>query len=227
MKKVEIACCNLESVINANKGGASRIELFENLVDGGCTPSYGMIKKAKEISDIPIYVMIRPRGGHFIYSHEEMDIMKMDIEICQQLNADGIVFGILNENNEIDIDKCTELLSIWNYKPATFHRAFDETKDLEKSINTIIELGFERVLTSGGKKTAVEGLDTILDLNRKYKHKVSIMAGSGITAENVYLFSELDEVHASCKVMKKENGIFGGYNISDVFILTQMKQKFF
>ena len=96
MKKVEIACCNLESVINANKGGASRIELFENLVDGGCTPSYGMIKKAKEISDIPIYVMIRPRGGHFIYSHEEMDIMKMDIEICQQLNADGIVFGILN-----------------------------------------------------------------------------------------------------------------------------------
>ena len=227
MKKVEIACCNLESVINANKGGASRIELFENLVDGGCTPSYGMIKKAKEISDIPIYVMIRPRAGHFIYSHEEMDIMKMDIEICQQLNADGIVFGILNENNEIDIDKCTELLSIWNYKPATFHRAFDETKDLEKSINTIIELGFERVLTSGGKKTAVEGLDTILDLNRKYKHKVSIMAGSGITAENVYLFSELDEVHASCKVMKKENGIFGGYNISDVFILTQMKQKFF
>ena len=227
MKKVEIACCNLESVINANKGGASRIELFENLVDGGCTPSYGMIKKAKEISDIPIYVMIRPRGGHFIYSHEEMDIMKMDIEICQQLNADGIVLGILNENNEIDIDKCTELLSIWNYKPASFHRAFDETKDLEKSINTIIELGFERVLTSGGKKTAVEGLDTILDLNRKYKHKVSIMAGSGITAENVYLFSELDEVHASCKVMKKENGIFGGYNISDVFILTQMKQKFF
>ena len=227
MKKVEIACCNLESVINANKGGASRIELFENLVDGGCTPSYGMIKKAKEISDIPIYVMIRPRAGHFIYSHEEMDIMKMDIEICQQLNADGIVLGILNENNEIDIDKCTELLSIWNYKPATFHRAFDETKDLEKSINTIIELGFERVLTSGGKKTAVEGLDTILDLNRKYKHKVSIMAGSGITAENVYLFSELDEVHASCKVMKKENGIFGGYNISDVFILTQMKQKFF
>ena len=82
-------------------------------------------------------------------------------------------------------------------------------------------------MTSGGKKTAVEGLDTILDLNRKYKHKVSIMAGSGITAENVYLFSELDEVHASCKVMKKENGIFGGYNISDVFILTQMKQKFF
>ena len=226
MKKVEIACCNLESVINANKGGASRIELFENLVDGGCTPSYGMIKKAKEISDIPIYVMIRPRGGHFIYSHEEMDIMKMDIEICQQLNADGIVLGILNENNEIDIDKCTDLLSIWNYKPATFHRAFDETKDLEKSINTIIELGFERVLTSGGKKTAVDGLDTILDLNRKYKDKVSIMAGSGITAENAYLFSELDEVHATCKKIIKGNGMFEDCLVSDEKLVKLLKEKF-
>ena len=227
MKKVEIACCNLESVINANKGGASRIELFENLVDGGCTPSYGMIKKAKEISDIPIYVMIRPRGGHFIYSHEEMDIMKMDIEICQQLNADGIVFGILNENNEIDIDKCTALLSIWNYKPATFHRAFDLTKDLEKSINTIMELGFERVLTSGGKKTAVEGLDTILDLNIKYKHKVSIMAGSGITAENVYLFSELDEVHATCRTEVKSDYPFGYFTYSDLDKIVRLRQNGF
>ncbi len=164
MKQLEIACCNLDSIINANKGGASRIELFENLIDGGCTPSYGMMKKAKEISDIPIYVMIRPRGGHFDYSKDELDIMKSDIEICHHLNIDGIVFGILDENSEVNIAACDELLKKWKNKPATFHRAIDLVSNIEKSINMIIDLGFERVLTSGGRATAKEGLHTILDL---------------------------------------------------------------
>lgn len=226
MKKVEIACCNIESVINANNGGASRIELFENLTDGGCTPSYGMIKKAKEVSKIPVYVMIRPRGGNFIYSADEMDTMKTDIEICNQLNVDGIVFGILDEFSEVDIDKCKELLSLWNNKLATFHRACDETKDLDKSINTIIELGFERVLTSGGRNTAIEGVWNILDLYKKYKDKISIMAGSGITAENVHLFSELDEIHSTCKAVKKEGGMFGNYMISDAELVKKLKLKF-
>jgi len=215
VKKVEIACSNIESVIHANKGGASRIELFENLPEGGCTPSYGMIKKAKEISQIPIYVMIRPRGGNFTYSAEELDIMKMDIDLCNQLNVDGIVLGILDEKNEVDVQKCRELLSIWNYKAATFHRAFDLTSDLQKSMNAIIELGFERVLTSGGRHTAIEGVDNILDLYRKYKDKISLMAGSGITAENANKFSELNEIHATCKLQKTSNELFGAYCYSD------------
>lgn len=226
MKKVEIACCNIESVINANDGGATRIELFENLTDGGCTPSYGMIKKAKEVSKIPVYVMIRPRGGNFIYSAHEMDIMKTDIDICNQLNVDGIVFGILDEFSEVDIDKCKELLSLWNNKSATFHRAFDVTKDLEKSINTIIELGFERVLTSGGRNTAIEGVRNILDLYKKYKDKISVMAGSGITAENVHLFSELDEVHATCKKIRNGDEMFGNYMISDKELVNELRLKF-
>lgn len=226
MKKVEIACCNLESVINANASGASRIELFENLSDGGCTPSYGMIKKAKEISRIPVYVMIRPRGGNFIYSSDELDIMKGDIEVCIELNVDGIVFGVLNENHEIDMAKCAELLSVWNNESATFHRAFDDTKELNKSINKIIELGFERVLTSGGRKTAIDGLDIILDLNRKYKDKISIMAGSGITSENVHLFYELDEVHATCKLAIEGSGMFGNYIISNSSLISELNLKF-
>ncbi len=226
MKKVEIACCNIVSVINANNGGATRIELFENLLDGGCTPSYGMIKKAKEVSKIPVYVMIRPRGGNFIYSADEMDIMKTDIDICNKLKVDGIVFGILNENNEIDFDKCKELLSLWNNKPATFHRAFDMTSDLEKSINTIIELGFERVLTSGGKEKAIDGVWNILDLYKKCKDKISVMAGSGITAENVHLFSELDEVHATCKKIRNGDGMFANYMISDAELVNELRLKF-
>ena len=226
MKKVEIACCNIESVINANDGGATRIELFENLTDGGCTPSYGMIKKAKEISNIPIYIMIRPRGGNFVYSSDEMDIMKTDIEMCNQLKVDGIVFGILNENNEIDFDKCKDLLSLWNYKSATFHRAFDVTKDLENSINKIIKLGFERVLTSGGKEKAIDGLEVILELYIKYREKISVMAGSGISSDNVHLFSELEEVHATCKKIRNGDGMFANYMISDAELVKELKLKF-
>ena len=227
MKQVEIACCNLESVINANKGGASRIELFENLLEGGCTPSYGMIKKAKEISAIPIYVMIRPRGGHFVYSRAELDIMKSDIEICHQLNVDGIVFGVLDEDNEVDINVCRELLAKWNHKPATFHRAIDMTQDKEKSVEAIIDLGFERILTSGGKAKAIDGLDLLLDLNRRYGHQISIMAGSGITPENVHHFSELSEVHATCKIEKHKDEGFGNYSVSDdLYVLNLVRNHF-
>lgn len=226
MKKLEIACCNLDSVIAANNGGASRIELFENLPNGGCTPSYGMIKKSKEVSSIPIYVMIRPRAGGFVYNRDELDIMQNDIEICKQLKVDGIVFGVLDENKHIDTDKCKELLKLWNNKSATFHRAVDITMDLDKSIRSIIELGFERVLTSGGKTTAIEGVDTILNMNRKYKDKISVMAGSGITSGNVQLFSELNEVHATCKVIKEDNEMFGKYTISEAATIGELRQKF-
>jgi copper homeostasis protein len=227
MKQVEIACCNLDSIINANKGGASRIELFENLIDGGCTPSYGMMKKAKEISTIPIYVMIRPRGGDFEYSKDELDIMKSDIEICHQLNIDGIVFGILDENNEINFPACKELLKLWNNKSATFHRAIDVSADIEKSIKMIIDLGFERVLTSGGRATAIDGRDTILEMNRKYGQRISIMAGSGITSENVHLFAELNEVHATCKMAKLGERLFENYTCSSAEIVSDLKSSFF
>ena len=226
MKKVEIACCNIESVINANNAGASRIELFENLADGGCTPSYGMIKKAKEISTIPIYAMIRPRAGNFCYTSEELEIMHEDIKVCLELNIDGIVFGVLTKEGKIDQAACGRLLETWKNRPATFHRAFDNSNNLENAVNSIIQLGFERILTSGGQPKAEQGLEVILELHRKYGEQISIMAGSGITSENVHLFSELNEVHATCKVETKNNNLFGHYSYSELDKILQLTKNF-
>lgn len=226
MKKLEIACCNLESVINANKGGASRIELFENLADGGCTPSYGMLKKAKEISNIPVYAMIRPRGGDFYYTKDELDIMCEDIKVCIELKIDGIVFGVLTKENEVNQEACRILLNLWTNKPATFHRAVDNVNNIENAINTIIELGFERILTSGGQPKAEQGLNVILELHKKYGKQISIMAGSGITAENAHLFSELNEVHATCKKETNNDNLFGNYSYSDWDSIMELKKAF-
>lgn len=226
MKNLEIACCNIESVVNANKGGASRIELFENLPEGGCTPSYGLIKKAKQISNIPIYVMIRPRGGGFVYSEYELDQMRWDIEMCHQLGVDGIVLGVLDANRNVHIPICQELLTLWENKPATFHRAIDQTYDIESSVRSVIDLGFERILTSGGKPTAPEGLDTILKLKSKFGHQLSIMPGSGISIDNVILFAEFSEIHATCKAMKEDSGLFGKYYISDTNLIRELGNAF-
>lgn len=226
MKKVEIACCNIESVINANNAGASRIELFENLADGGCTPSYGMIKKAKEVSKIPVYVMIRPRGGNFCYTNEELEIMQEDIKVCLELNIKGIVFGVLTKEDKVDQAACGRLLETWNNRPATFHRAFDNSNNMENAVNSIIQLGFERILTSGGQPKAEQGLEVILELHRKYGEQISIMAGSGITSENVHLFSELNEVHATCKVETKSDNLFGHYSYSELDKILQLTKNF-
>lgn len=226
MKQLEIACCNLESVHNANLAGASRIELFENLSDGGCTPSYGMIKQAKQISKIPVYVMIRPRGGGFVYSKEELNSMIADIEVCHQLGVDGIVFGILDSYNDIDEYHCNLLMAAWQNKSATFHRAFDTTRNLIKSTEAIINLGFERILTSGGVKDCVQGLPTIMQLERMFGDKINIMAGGGISIENVHLFSELKEIHATCKKIKLEEGLFGSYYYSDNEMIKALQKSF-
>ena len=226
MKKLEIACCNLESVINANKGGADRIELFENLTDGGCTPSYGMLKKVKEYSNIPVYAMIRPRGGDFCYTKAELEIMREDIKVCLDLNLDGIVLGVLTKENEVDQDACRSLLDVWKKKSATFHRAVDNTNNIDKAVNTIIQLGFERILTSGGQPKAEQGIEVILELHKKYGKQISIMVGSGITAANVHLFSALNEVHATCKIETKYDNLFGNYSYSDIDAIAQLKKSF-
>jgi copper homeostasis protein len=226
VKRLEIACCNLESVINANKGGADRIELFENLTDGGCTPSYGMLKKVKEYSNIPVYAMIKPRGGGFCYTKEELDIMCEDIKVCSELDIDGIVFGVLTKENDVDHEACNLLLEVWKNKSATFHRAVDTASNIDKAVNTIIQLGFERILTSGGQPKAEQGIEVILELHKKYGKQISIMAGSGITAANVHLFSALNEVHATCKIETKYDNLFGNYSYSDIDTIAQLKKSF-
>jgi copper homeostasis protein len=224
-KILEIACSNLQSCINAQQGGADRIELFENIADGGCTPSFGMMRMAKEKTSLPIYAMIRPRGGDFIYTDLEFEIMVYDVILCIELGIDGIVFGILDANRRVDIKRCKILLDFWGNKKATFHRAIDMTLDIEKSCQEIIDLGFERILTSGGKPTAAEGLGILLKLKNKFGHLISIMPGSGITYENVDLFSEFNEVHATCKSIISSTDLFGNYVESDLELVKKLKKQ--
>ena len=233
--KIEIACTNYLSCLNAQKVGIDRIELFENLHEGGCTPSYGIIKKVKENLTLPIYVMIRPRGGNFIYSQEDIDIMKNDIQICHELKVEGIVFGILTEEAEVNTLACKQLLSEWKFKPATFHRAFDRCADLNLSLEKIIDLGFERVLTSGGKNTAVEGKEKIKELQEQFGERIILMPGSGITSANaleVSQFCKTTEIHATCKKENTENSTYlnssfkDAYPVSDLTFIQNLKNAF-
>lgn len=225
MKVLEIACSNFQSCINAERGEADRIELIENIADGGCTPSFGMIKLVKEKIKLPIYVMIRPRGGDFYYSVEEFEIMKRDIQICKTLEVDGIVFGILNQDNKVDIDRCKRLMDEWGSSKATFHRAIDITIDMNMAVNEIIKLGFERILTSGREITAEQGIEKIEALNRKFGKRISIMAGSGISHLNAHLFSSLTEIHSTCKSIVNSSELFGNYTESDVERIKLLRKK--
>jgi copper homeostasis protein len=205
---LEIACCNYQSCLNAVENGADRIELFENLPEGGCTPSYGMLIQCIKNISIPIYVMIRPRGGDFCYSKDEIEIMKSDIKMVKKLGFAGVVFGVLDAKGNINKKVCRSLLKKCGAMPATFHRAFDRTSNLEKSIQSIIDLGFERVLTSGGKPTVMEGINAIATLQSKYGNNIIIMPGSGVNSQNLKEIKEKTkclEFHATAKTKVKDS----------------------
>ncbi len=202
MITLEIACNSYNSCLHALHGGAQRIELFENLREGGCTPSYGMIQKVKQTIALPLFVMIRPRGGNFCYTNDELDIMLRDIEVCKQLRVDGIVLGAITAAGNVDAGRCRTLLSAWNHGPATFHRAIDTCNDIMLAAQTVIDLGFNTILTSGGERTAEEGMHIIQLLQHHFGHNINIMAGSGITALNAISILEtckIEYLHASCK----------------------------
>lgn len=199
---VEIACNNYTSCLHAQKGGADRIELFENISEGGCTPSFGLMKRVKEFVQLPIYTMIRPRGGDFVYSSDEIEIMKSDINTCRVLAINGIVFGALTHDGKVDKHTCVKLLQTWRGQPATFHRAFDRTIDLDEAMEDIISLGFERVLTSGGYANVEEGKDMLQYLQQTYGQRIKILAGSGVTPQNaaaLIAHTGVNEIHATCK----------------------------
>jgi copper homeostasis protein len=199
---LEIAANSFQSCMHAQQGGADRIELFENLGEGGCTPSYGMLSLVKEKISIPVYIMIRPRGGDFMYSDEEFEIMYRDIEICKKTGFSGIVFGVLDRNGNVDIARCKKLLSACGDMKVTFHRAFDRAKDLHQSIRQLIDLGFARVLTSGGEANVEKGKDVIKELQDAYGKSIIIMPGCGVTSANARAIANhcgVHEIHATAK----------------------------
>ena len=166
------------------KFGANRIELCDNLKEGGTTPSYGVIKKSVEDIKIPINVIIRPRGGNFIYSKEEKEIMLLDIELCNKLNVNGIVVGALNEESKIDIEFIKRVKKVNKTKEITFHMAFDEIEDKKKAIDILVELNINRILTKGGVLSVPNNLQSIKELINYAGNRIIIMPGGGITKDN-------------------------------------------
>ena len=180
----EVCTGSYKEAIEASKKGADRIELCDNLLEGGTTPSYGTIKQLKENINTPFNVIIRPRGGNFIYSKEEKEIMIEDIKICNNLDVNGIVIGSLNKNNEIVSDFIKEAIRINRTKEITFHMAFDEIEDKKKAIDTLINLNINRILTKGGKVSALHNLDSLKELISYAEGRIIIMAGGGINKGN-------------------------------------------
>ena len=180
------ACVNSAvSAIMAQLGGADRVELCENMADGGCTPSAGTIILARKRLTIHIFVMIRPRGADFLYSDEEFEIMKHDIRAAKELGADGVVFGILMPNGRMDRMRMTELVKMARPMGVTCHRAFDMTRDPMEAIDDLIEIGVDRVLTSGQADSALEGAGLINQLIRYARNRIIIMPGHGIKEHNL------------------------------------------
>ena len=175
----------LDSAIAAERGGADRLELCASLCDAGTTPSAGMIAAVKAHVTIPVFAIIRPRGGGFVYSSTEVDVMRRDIEAARRAGTDGLVFGFLTEDGRIDERRTRLLVADASDLPVTFHRAFDMTPDLSEALETVIACGVRRVLTSGGAATAANGAETIARLVAQADGRMVVMAGGGVREESV------------------------------------------
>ncbi|CAM2117941.1 copper homeostasis protein cutC homolog isoform X1 [Lepidochelys kempii] len=199
---MEVCVDSVESAVNAERGGAGRIELCAGLMEGGTTPSMGLLQVVKQCVRVPVFVMIRPRGGDFLYSDRELEVMKADIRLAKLHGADGLVFGALTEDGRIDTELCTALLAVCRPLPVTFHRAFDMVHDPLVALETLVSLGFERVLTSGCDSSALEGLPLIKRLTEQAKGRIVVVPGGGITERNLQRILEgsgAPEFHCSAR----------------------------
>ena len=196
---IKEACVeSFEKALEAQSNGANRIELCENLAVGGTTPSYGTVKICLEKLNIPIFPMIRARGGNFVYSKDEIEIMKEDIKIFKELGVKGVVLGCLTSDNKIDLELTKELVDLAYPMEVTFHKAIDEILNPLDYIDDLVDIGIKRILTSGGKATALEGKDLINDMIKKSNGRLKIVVAGKVTKENLNGLSNLisaDEFH--------------------------------
>ena len=199
---IEISSYSVQWAIDAQQAGANRIELCDNIYEGGTTPSYASIKLARKYLDIELFILIRPRGGDFLYSDLEFETMKSDIEIAKKLGADGLVFGLLKSDGSIDKERTKELVELSKPLPVTFHRAFDVVKDPFQALEDIIDCSCSRILTSGQKSTAYKGIPLLKQLIDKAGTRIIIMPGSGINSSNILEIKQkanASELHLSAK----------------------------
>jgi copper homeostasis protein len=197
---IEVVVYNIDSALQAQLGTANRIELCDNPEEGGTTPSYGTIESVRKHVSMDMFVMIRPRGGDFLYSSYEFHAMGRDILQCQKLSVDGVVFGILNADGTLDKKRCKELVDKARPLKVTCHRAFDMTADPFQALEDCIEVGFDRILTAGQQAKAVDGVNLIQELIQKANGRISIMPGSGVnenTVEEIVSKTGATEIHFS------------------------------
>lgn len=198
--KFEICANSVESCLAAQEGGADRVELCAGIPEGGTTPSYGEIKLARKLlTKTKLHVIIRPRGGDFLYTPLEQERMEEDIRICRELGVDGVVFGCLTEEGEIDREANRRLVELARPMSVTFHRAFDRTADPMKALEDIISLGCNRILTSGQQPKAIDGINLLAQLEKKLKEyplpPIQLLAGSGVNEENIRQIFDATGIH--------------------------------
>jgi copper homeostasis protein len=199
---IEVCVDSVESAVAAERGGAGRVELSSALLEGGVTPSAGLIELARGRTSIGLHVMVRPRGGDFCYTQEEFETMKRDIVAAQKLGADGVALGILQPDGSVDTARTRQLVQLARPLDVTFHRAFDMASDFFRALEDICSTGANRILTSGGARTALRGADRIAHVVREARGRVVIMAGGGIDGGNAASIMEqtgVREVHAGLR----------------------------
>jgi len=201
--KVEVCANGVESCLAAQQGGADRVELCAGIPEGGTTPSYGEIKVARRVlTTTRLHVIIRPRGGDFLYTDLEIERMAADIAVCRDLGVDGVVFGCLKADGSIDKEQCRYLLDCSRGMSVTMHRAFDRAIHPEQALEDAIELGFDRILTSGQQPKAIQGAALLARLNQQASGRIILMAGSGVTEQNIrelHQATALHEFHFSAR----------------------------
>ncbi len=198
--KIEVCIDSVESALNAEKAGADRVEVCQGLFEGGTTPSSGMIQQIRSRVSLGVQVIIRPRGGDFLYSDYEFEVMKDDILRAKALGADGIVLGLLSADGTIDKARTASLIELSRPLNVTFHRAFDMTRDLSEALETLVDLGVERVLTSGAEPSVWDGVDEVAKLVQQAGDRIIVLPGGGIherNVEKIVAHTKVREVHVS------------------------------
>ncbi len=203
---IEIATSDFATTKSAVEGGADRIELCANLAEGGATPSYGTIIQCREKFLVQLYPIIRPRGGDFLYTADEFEIMLKDVKLCKQLGCDGVVIGLLNADGSIDVKRTSMLVEAAYPLGVTFHRAFDRCKEPFEALEQLVEIGCERILTSGQRPSVTDGVDLVAELNKAAADRIIIMPGSGVRIDNIKMLAEktgCTEFHSSLRGKEK------------------------